>query len=598
MRRTSLIFFLLLPFCIYSQNYKIEIDSLNSKASQYIHIDLDSAYSFAEQAIQKSQKEHYQKGEMEGLYQKGRALFDQARRTLAMQAAEQSLVVAKKINSYNGERNALNLIVKIQNHSKQYDEGIKTARKNLKIAIAEKDSTQMALMTNFLGIFKNKLGEKDSALYYTIQSIKINKDLNAQKALAYNYNSLGIHHYENRNLDSSFFYFRSALRIRTDLKLPNQSIEAYNNLGYVFLLEKMPDSAIVYFQECIRICLEYGKKSNLAIAYKNIAEAYELINNHKLALAALKKAIPINDSLLNIKQTELLIATQKQKNKELLIRHDKDKQQKKNQWILILTLLIAFIITMRISHISQKRRIENVLLLQKNKASKTITDEYEKIDNWIAKELHDDIGGSIAAIRLNMLQTLEVIENAYEETIRLGKSTFEMNISKLKHLINSRNLEISNLAIVNQNIRKLSHTLGPVTFQGQSFRSLVEDGIGGMFPRDYKITIHCFPEDELNEIEENLKFNIYRILQNLSNNIVKHANSTEANIQVIGHKDHLNIIVEDNGIGFNKEKGTTGIGLQLVNKRLLLFNGKIEINSNKRTGTTIIIDIPYPKAGV
>ena len=166
MTRTSLIFLLLLPFCIYSQNYKTEIDSLNLKASQYIHIDLDSSLIFSEKAIQKSQKEHYQKGETEGLYQKGRALFDQARRTLAMQAAEQSLIAAKKINSYNGERNALNLIVKIQNHSKQYDEGIKTARKNLKLAIAEKDSTQMALMTNFLGIFKNKLGEKDSALNY------------------------------------------------------------------------------------------------------------------------------------------------------------------------------------------------------------------------------------------------------------------------------------------------------------------------------------------------------------------------------------------------------------------------------------------------
>jgi two-component system NarL family sensor kinase len=598
MTHTSLIFLLSLPFCIYSQNYKTEIDSLNSKASQYIHIDLDSSLIFSKKAIQKSQDAEYKQGEMEGQYQKGRALFDQARRTLSLQSAEQSLAIAEKTNNYTGEKNALNLIVKIQNHAKQYDDGIKSARKNLKLATAVNDSIEMALMTNFLGIFKNKLGEKDSAFYFTMQSIQINKRLDKQKALAYNYNSLGIYHYKNRNLDSSFFYFRTALKIRTDLKLPNQSIEAYNNLGYVFLLEKMPDSAIVYFKECIRVCLEYGKKSNLAIAYKNISEAYELINNHKLALAALKKTIPINDSLLNIKQTELIIATQKQKNKELIIQHDKVKKQKEKQQILILILIIVFIMALLTSHMLHKRRIENTLLLQKNKASKTITEEYEKMDNWIANELHDDIGGSIAAIRLNMLHTLEEITNAYEERIRLGKSTFEIPISKLEQLVHSRTLEISKLAAVNQNIRKLSHALGPVTFQGQSFRSLVEDRIGGMFPRDYKITIHCFPEDELNEIEENLKFNIYRILQTLSTNIVKHANSTQANIQVIGHKDHLNIIVEDNGIGFNIEKETTGIGLQLANKRLLLFNGKIEINSNKRTGTTIIIDIPYPKAGV
>ena len=181
MTRTSLIFLISLPFCIYSQNYKTEIDSLNSKASQYIHIDLDSSCIFAEEAIQKSQDAEYKQGEMEGQFQKGRVLFDQARRTLSLQSAEQSLAIAKKINNYKGKKNALNLIVKIQNHSNQYDQGIKTARKNLNLAKSESDSAGMALMTNFLGIFKNKLGEKDSAFYFTMQSIQINKRLDKKK---------------------------------------------------------------------------------------------------------------------------------------------------------------------------------------------------------------------------------------------------------------------------------------------------------------------------------------------------------------------------------------------------------------------------------
>jgi len=234
--------------------------------------------------------------------------------------------------------------------------------------------------------------------------------------------------------------------------------------------------------------------------------------------------------------------------------------------------------------------------MQKNKASKTITEEYEKIAGWIANELHDDIGGSIAAIRLNMLHTLEESENAYKETIRLGKPTLEISISKAESLVRSSTSEISSLKIINQKIRKLSHTLAPVTFQGQSFISLIEDKITEIFPKKYKVNIQCLPENELNKIEENLKFNIYRILQNLSANIVKHSNSTESNIQVIGHKDYLNIIVEDNGIGFDKEKENKGIGLELVNKRLLLFNGKMQIDSKKGSGTTIIIDIPYEKA--
>jgi len=246
-----------------------------------------------------------------------------------------------------------------------------------------------------------------------------------------------------------------------------------------------------------------------------------------------------------------------------------------------------------ILNIRKNKKITEILNNQRQQAAKSIIDEYEKIDNWIAKELHDDIGGSIAAIRLKMLQTLDVVKKAYEETVKLGNSTFEMDIVKLETLVNSRASEISSLEMVNRSIRQLSHSLAPVTFQGQSFISLIEYKITELFSVNHKVTIQFFPEDELNEIEENLKFNIYRILQNLSINIIKHANATEATIQVIGHKDHLNIIVDDNGDGFETNKTTDGIGLQLIKKRVFLKNGTIEINSQKGKGTTIIIDLPY-----
>ena len=569
MKQTSLIFLLLMPFCIYSQNYKIEIDSLNLKASQYIHIDLDSSHIFSEKAIEKSKKYHYLKGEMEGQYQKGRILFDQARRTLSMKSGEKSLAIAEKTNSYNGKKNALNLIVKIQNHSKQYAKGIKTARKNLNLAKSESDSNSMALMTNFLGIFKNKLGEKDSALYFTKQSIKINKKLNAKKALAYNYNSLGIHHYEKRNLDSSFFYFRTALKIRTDLKLPNQSIEAYNNLGYVFLLEKMPDSAIVYFQKCIQVCLEYGKKSNLAIAYRNIADAYELINNHKLALAALKKAIPINDSLIGIKQKEQIISEQKQKNNELIILQAYDKEQKKKQYIIIILLIFILISTILFLRKGKQRAIDKLYEKEKVNAAKIIIEEQEKIREEIAQELHDGVGGSLAGIKLS-LSNLQ-------------------NESKCHKLF----LEITNLENTYQEIRNISHNLMPIYFHSEKFKDTIDNYLNRMFPNlKIGICFQCYPEKEISKLNYNKKIYIYRIIQELSTNIQKHAIATNVNIHLIGHQDHITIMAEDNGVGFDKKKINSGIGLNNIKRRVTLYDGKMKIDSQIGDGTTIIIDIP------
>ena len=215
------------------------------------------------------------------------------------------------------------------------------------------------------------------------------------------------------------------------------------------------------------------------------------------------------------------------------------------------------------------------------------------MDNWIAKELHDDIGGSVSAIKLKLSRTESEVKNNSQENMKEGESFVKVDIHKYKLSLKSLRHEINNLENVNQSIRKLSHSLSPVTFQGESFISLIEHKITDLFPENYNITLHCLPKKELNDLDENIKFNVYRILQNLSANIIKHAKATEANLQVIGHKDHLTIVVEDNGVGFDTNKIPDGIGLQLIKKRVFLMNGKIEINSDLGKGTTIIIDLPY-----
>ena len=267
------------------------------------------------------------------------------------------------------------------------------------------------------------------------------------------------------------------------------------------------------------------------------------------------------------------------------------------QWLLIYALLPIFglIITIKLFRKSQKRDIENLLHVQKTKAAKEIIDEYEKIDNWIAKELHDDIGGSIAAIRFNMLSTLDEIkkEIATIEKPETGKASFEMEGSTLMSFIKSRDEEITALGDLNNKIRKLSHNLVPVSFDGQSFSDLLKVKLSSLFKDSMIFSFQCYPEGELNDIRDDIKFNIYRILQNLASNAIVHSKAKNVTIHVVGHKDHLSSLVEDDGIGFDKEKQTDGIGLQLTKKRVLLFDGEIEIDSQKGKGTTITIDVPY-----
>ncbi|MDA9807982.1 tetratricopeptide repeat protein [Flavobacteriales bacterium] len=595
MYKFFLTIFLLIPVFLLGKDYNIHIDSLNKKAKEYIHINLDSAYYFANRSVVLSKHHQYKQGEMDGTFQLGRIYLDQARRVLALESGIESLKIADEIDSYIGRKNAYNLLIKIYNHSNKLDKGVKISNLILNLAKEKQDSIQIAKAYNFLGIFKRKMGEPDSSIYYKIESMKINKLLNDHKALAYNYTSLGIYHYDNGNLDTAFSYLRKSLQIRKTLNLIPQLIEANNNIGYLFLMLRTADSAAHYFQKSIDLSLTYEKHVNLAVLYGNLSESYKISGDHELALNALEKSIPIKDSLMGIKQHEQIVKREKDLSTILANEIEIESAFKKKQYILIFALILAILLTVILSRISKRKTIKFIIERQKTNAAKAIIDEYEKIDNWIARELHDDIGGTIAAIRLNILNVSKDVEEQYEEGVKQGKQKFEMDMIKFAECNASLHKEIKNLKDVNKHVRDLSHTLDPANFDGNNFIHLIENKISTRFPKDINCTIQIHPEDEINNTSNDLKFNVYRILQNLAANIIKHSKAKNASLQVIGHEDYLTIIVEDDGVGFNPNNNNNngGLGLNLIEKRALLFDGKVEIDSKEGSGSTIIVDLPY-----
>ena len=110
-----------------------------------------------------------------------------------------------------------------------------------------------------------------------------------------------------------------------------------------------------------------------------------------------------------------------------------------------------------------------------------------------------------------------------------------------------------------------------------------------------ELEIHCFPEEQLNNLEDGLKTDLYRIIQELATNIHKHANATEVSVQLTIHTGYINLLVEDNGQGFQVSDEIEGIGLVNITSRVRLLQGNFEINSHPGKGTVANIDIPYSK---
>jgi len=147
-------------------------------------------------------------------------------------------------------------------------------------------------------------------------------------------------------------------------------------------------------------------------------------------------------------------------------------------------------------------------------------------------------------------------------------------------------------AIANEATRKISHSLDSGVLKHFGLATAVQELTDAVNDSQaVAISSHI----QLNEqLDSEVSLNIYRIIQELITNIIKHAQATEATIHLTQHEDSLNIMVEDNGSGFDpaKIKPSLGMGIYSIQKRIENIGGTVAIDSIINKGTTVIIDIP------
>ncbi|MBS1557649.1 MAG: hypothetical protein JST69_02885 [Bacteroidetes bacterium] len=186
----------------------------------------------------------------------------------------------------------------------------------------------------------------------------------------------------------------------------------------------------------------------------------------------------------------------------------------------------------------------------------------EKERSRIAGELHDDVGS-----RLSFLKRL--IQNQQEQSKKA--------VDQLDVLIND--------------IRKLSHDLAPpiahISGLAPLLEKLVSDQrkVSGL---DLKLQIHNFT-DNLSPFQIQ---QIYRIVQEALSNIINHSKAKQGYVQIFGHEKYLDLMIEDNGKGFEPST-QDGFGLSQMRIRTDSLSGRIEINSHPGKGTIILVQVPF-----
>lgn len=378
--------------------------------------------------------------------------------------------------------------------------------------------------------------------------------------------------------------------------LGNKEIEAgiLNNLGGVYYMQGKFTEALDVFQQAFNL-VGYGQedlqKQTRSRSYINMAYAYSGLNNFKKAFEYQDKFFSLNDSLQQeLKYKEIALIQSKYsvatKEKEAEIEKVKRKDAEVLAYGLgfaILVLLSGIYALYKVYKLNKKNyalQISQEQLLNQNKIDNIKSNLQAKIlaatldgrleeRKKIANVLHDNVSALLSAINLHLYASKKKIKEEIPVEIEKAQSILEE---------------------ASEQIRDLSHNLISAVLLKFGLGYAVQDLCEKL--SNSKITFTSSAKN-IERFNQNFEIKMFNIINELVNNIIKHSKAKNGTIKLEQLNGNLQIIVFDNGMGFemNEIELQSGIGLSQIKARIKVLNGLLNIKSNNE-GTRIYISIP------
>ncbi|WP_299521364.1 sensor histidine kinase [Winogradskyella sp.] len=400
--------------------------------------------------------------------------------------------------------------------------------------------------------------------------------------------NIGILYNENLNLpDSALHYYNKRLKLINTNKVFQSKTNYFNsflNIGTAHNYKNDLDKALLFTLKADSIPIVENVLTRKLIIKQNLSDIYTKLGDYKKAFYFLSEYNKLNDSL---NRRELARGIAKYENQELRIQNlESEAKRKQNRNLffgalgLILFGSIVFYLIQKNTKRQQKlaeqekalesQKLATVLKEQELVTIDAMIEGQEKERQRIANDLHDDLGGLMATVKLhfNALKDKESPE-LFDKTNALIEEAY-------------------------QKVRSVAHAKNSGVIAKQGLLKAVKD-MADKVSASNTLSIEVIDHGLDQRLENSLELTLFRIIQELITNVVKHAEASEATVHLTNHDDSINIMVEDNGKGFNPSQITKtkkGMGISSIDKRVEHLDGKLTIESEQNKGTTIIIDIP------
>lgn len=611
-------------------NKEKQFDIYCEIAHEVMEINLETAMPYADTLEEMARVSKSETSKAKALNFRGHILKGKGKFAEAIQLFRQELVIHEQLNDQKGIAQDFNDIGACFGELFQADSSVVYY---LKMAeLYEHLGNFSGVASAYANIGNLYADEKtfDKATEFLEKALQIRLQHGEEKKTMYTYNNLATAYGMAGNIDKALAYANKGIAIA--VKYQNQYVagvieggmghllvkkgmnqeavehcersikfleEAKRNVNLVFPLVNIsaaynalnkPELALKYAQKGYAIMQQTKQIDPLGEYFENISKAYEKLGNYKEALTWLKKYQTLNDSIFkaenvkNVAEIETKYQTQKKEaqiaQQNFEISEQKAQNFRQRTWLIALIIgLLAFAVFGYLynhrNQLKQKSLLDAAIIREQQLGLNAVIEAQETERKRIAKDLHDGIAQELVALKLGFNRLQNVIEKI--------EPTEAQNIKSLTSQLNESCNEV----------RNISHVMMPPSLETSGLvpalemllrNSLIHSNMQSEFE-------HYGLPDRLNEKTE---IGLYRIAQELLNNILKHAQASKVILQLYKAGNQLIMRLEDNGKGFDFENTKTKntMGLLNVVSRVNHLGGTFFSEKGELRGTVSTVRIP------
>ena len=545
-----------------------------------------AAIGYGRQSLALARQLHFATGECRALLMLGWAFMRAGNYPTAVQTQLQAHRLAERVGFAGGIIHADNAIGYAYAEQGNYPAALRYYQRAIALARQRRDYVLLTPILGNAGQAWLNLGRPDSARRYLREGYAFDQRFRDRHSEIGDLSLLGdVEAGSGHPAPARAYYLKTIARAQ-GMPVSYALCRAYLGLARLANAARQSDRALAYGREALGASRRGGYAKGVFEASGYLAELYRARNEYATAYRFLASSVATRDSLFSqvkVAQLQALAFGEQLHQQELAEQQLLAAAARRQRQLLagLVALAVAAGLTYLLlnrRHLRREVEFAQVRQQLERAQAQAVLDAEEAERRRIGADLHDGVGQLLTAAKLNL--------HALSEELQYGSPARpQMLLANALDVVDESFREV----------RSISHNLLPNALLRGGLVQAVRDFLPKTAPDGHlRFTLDVVGFDDDARLLPAVESVLFRVIQELVQNVVKHSGATEVTLQLVRRPTELSLLLHDNGIGFDPTAlgAGAGIGLKNIESRVAYLGGRVDFDTRPGRGTTVALEVP------